>query len=478
MDDYWYSFGSMYFFFSRIRWNFDFSSTTLKKYDKRFNLIKTYDLTDLDIYQELELSYSNNSYLLYHLIHKKKLHQCNPADLILSSYDSIFRYQTFFLELTIADLNWLADLAVLKNQKLEINKNHIIWLQNNSRFDLLDWWVEYYQVNAMEFTYDKLCIDLVTCDNQDYLSALDWWLQFHLTTGLPLLYTKKAIDSLPDKLANDKIIVVLEWWLKLYQDHGLPMLYSSDFTDKVNKDILAWLFGVSEVYPEIEFVYSKRSFRRMDIEIYNWWLQFHYDTKRELMYTNADMQIAITENRLDLMNWWIQSGLELKYPENLADWASTTEMLDWMYSHHSIGLFKFEYTSYAIDWKVDKDLLNWWFQKHITDNLPLLYTNTIIDYLLHDHIENDIEILDMWLHMHVNYGIELRYTELRPALIFTPNIIDKFDWWYRANQMYQVPFPRHDNLVMNVIDRKNKAVIEWFRAHPNVCNVELPTQFN
>lgn len=452
-----------------ISYYYNYNATLLSEYDEDKNCIATYDTTDLSTYEKLGIPYKNNKYLIVNILLKQKLHLYRPIDLILCNHLVVFDYFESFISLTINDLNWLAHFSDLKgNAVLKIEKHHIKWLQNEIRFDVLDWWVDYYFDNKMDFPYDNTCIDNITYLPDSYLKILDWWLQFHLKTGLPILYTHQAIDRL---CYNDDITIIpiLNWWLKLYQDYGFPMLYTEVLTNQASVEELNWLFSVSEIYPEIKFVYSDKSFYYVDLDRYNWWLQFHYDTQRELLYTVDDLLYAVLTGRIDVMDWWIASGLKLKYPKNMVNSIHKVDMLDWMYQHHKMGLIDFEYTSLAIDSIQKQSVLEWWFQKYIEDGLPLLYTHYAIDKLLNP-FEDDMEMLNMWLDMHVNYGLPLLYTKFDYYRYSYMRTLEKLDWWFNAFIMHQLAFPGYDQLISSANYYGETPIKEWFEAHPEISH--------
>lgn len=96
------------------------------------------------------------------------------------------------------------------------------------------------------------------------------------------------------------------------------------------------------------------------IDILNWWL--FRSSNAILKYSTYAMDNASANGKINVLNWWLMSGLPLKYSEDAIDYASANNhvnVLNWWKSSN----LQLKYSPYAINHACSNnhiDVLKWW----------------------------------------------------------------------------------------------------------------------
>ena len=130
-------------------------------------------------------------------------------------------------------------------------------------------------------------------------------------------------------------------------------------------------------------------------------LEWYKNSGLSFRYFGCELDSASALGHIDVLNWWKNSGLNLMYSHKAIDGASRNgyiNVLDW-WKNSGLSL---EYTQDALNYasELDRiDVLDWWKNS----GLPLKYSS---DVVLRKATENDhINVLEWWK----NSGLEMIY---------------------------------------------------------------------
>lgn len=183
----------------------------------------------------------------------------------------------------------------------------------------------------------------------------------------------------------------LEWWWEFDRNLYLEVIEELiDQASELNEPIiLQWLFERSDDFPYDATVIDKSS-EYGAIASLEWWK----NSGLELRYTENAMMNADCfgkeEEQIETLNWWRNSGLFLKYNERCIWYASRdgdVKILQWW---QSSGLL-IKYDARAMDDANNCEVLEWW----VHSGLELRYTR--------NHSERHPSVIKWW----ITSGLEL-----------------------------------------------------------------------
>ena len=182
-----------------------------------------------------------------------------------------------------------------------------------------------------------------------------------------------------------------------------------------NTDVLEWWLNST-----LPLKYSEKSLISASINghinVLTWW----FKSGLPLEYNEHVLNLASAHGHINVLTWWFKSGLPLKYDHNALNLASAyghINVLTWWFKS---GL-PLKYDHNALNFASKNGyigVLEWW----LNSGLKLKYTETALDWASH---KGHVNVLEWWL----KSGLELKYTRLAVKI---PDMYKKMDvvaWW-------------------------------------------------
>ena len=211
--------------------------------------------------------------------------------------------------------------------------------------------------------------------------------------------------------------------IKTYQKFNLDPSQNYEFIKKMctghNLEVLKIIAsgkGNTEILDHIISNFILDASTKDNIDELNWWK----DSGLELKYSKNAIHYASANGNFDVLNWWKDSGLELKYSENAIHYASKNGRIDVLNWWKDSGL-ELKYSKNAMDYASRDghiDILKWWKDS----GLELEYSEEAMDYASTD---GHIDILNWWK----DSGLELKYSKRVMDFASKYGHIDILNWW-------------------------------------------------
>lgn len=194
------------------------------------------------------------------------------------------------------------------------------------------------------------------------------------------------------------------------------------------------------------------------ILILRWWLNSGFT----ILYSKFAMYNATQNNHTDILQWWLDSGLELKYDIEAIDVASRNGCMPALVWWFNSGL-SLKYSENAIDYASRNskiDVLNLWKYRYQKDGLILKYTKAAMDFATKSC---DLIILQWWL----DSGLELKYSDF-PIVCIVRGYSDIVYNWSKYNHIYNevygwVCYWSRNETYVEVLQWWKQYYIDWIR---------------
>jgi hypothetical protein len=180
------------------------------------------------------------------------------------------------------------------------------------------------------------------------------------------------------------------------------------------------------------------------LNVLTWWI----NSGLPLKYSKLGLDFASKNGYVEALEWWKNSGLELKYSNASIDMASSTgklKVLEWWFKS---GL-ELKYTEKALDktsMNGSVDVLEWWFKS----GLELKYTEKALDKA---SMNGRVDVLELWF----KSGLELKYTTNAVSNALGKCDINVLEWWAKSG--LKLKYDEHS--FSRIPKNKLKLMLEW-----------------
>lgn len=279
-------------------------------------------------------------------------------------------YYILSLYYKLKNITLLSESNLYKNKKerklfqiiyrLYKNKNTSFGdIANGNSIPILDWWVV---ESKTHITYPVNAIDDASYCRK--IDVLNWWLNaaVEYPNIITLQYSEKTIDN----ASRYGEINILNWWLNAAIEY--PNIIILKYTEKAideayyynttNIEVFDWWLNAAIKYPNIiSLKYTEKAIDNASrfgyINILNWWLKaaIKYPNIITLKYTEKAIDCASCNKHINVLNWW--KNISSKYPD----------IITLKYSYKAIS--------------TDLEIIQWWVNSGLELKIPCDYINRI-----------------------------------------------------------------------------------------------------
>jgi hypothetical protein len=207
-------------------------------------------------------------------------------------------------------------------------------------------------------------------------------------------------------------------------------------------------------------VYISEVCKRGKVNILEWWK----NSGLELKYDEWVLNFAFRNNHVEVLKWWKNSGLELKYDhDEVLEWCKNSVLLEWIKNFGFLDL-ELKYNGLSLDEAYDNglslnevsenaldfasqnghvELLEWW---KISGLEELKYTENALDWA---SAYGHVELLEWWK----NSGLELKYTEIALNLALQNGQVKVLEWW--KNSGLELKYDETDDVLIWYLEIKS-----------------------
>ena len=276
---------------------------------------------------------------------------------------------------------------------------------------------------------NSVCINLVTSENEIVLPR---YAVLRYIGNDTLIYIGYNLTSSNKSTKSGDFVPFVKNYLSLIEE------YTNEY-----KDIKSVVFDKMDMRSQIIDIDEASENGRID--------DLNKSLRQQFTpYTKASMNVASANGHVDVLEWWKNSGLELKYTAKAIKVASLNGHIDVLEWWKNSGL-KLKYYHLIIEDASNYgniDVLEWWKKS----GLELTYNYRIID----NASENGrVDMLEWWK----NSGLELKYSQYAIDNASEQGHINILEWWKNSGLILQYT----KNAMNTASNHGNVDVLKWWK---------------
>lgn len=206
----------------------------------------------------------------------------------------------------------------------------------------------------------------------------------------------------------------LQWW----KEKNLPICFFGNCLNTRNIEILKWWkLNLPKLFESLAVSYIVD--KSLDVELMDW-LKHNVST---FHCTSSAINLACSNNAMDMLDWWANSGLDLKIDEEAFRITENVEVLDWL-AHHANSLVLRNVLGglmHEACGSGDLKIMEWCEDKsRMMGNI--LFPKDCVDGLVN---HGNLDLLKWW---HAK-GLEFRFSPYALDLAIRQGKFEILNWW-------------------------------------------------
>lgn len=329
---------------------------------------------------------------------------------------------------------WFAGIATARNRTsiLKVMKQNM---------QTTDW-----ELFAQELIFELLEKSFLDKDNAFATitcETLSYWYDYNAFNRIIEMEASDILGVFTQHNALDR----LNWWV----DHKLPIYFSGNGFKECSIELLNWwyrrmplLFKELNISPIIDVTLATQKL--------DWW-KGHVPN---FQYSEEAITTACKYNSIHTLNWWADSGLELKIDDHLYETIINVRVLEWLFDHALPGNhYKYFLNHIMLNACSRKDLqlMEWCrIKSHELNKIEhFMFSQKCIDALAKTE---SIELLQWWKQS----GLPLRYTQMPFDDAIIHGNLELLKWWIDNCPKVRIS---PEVLVDAIVENEDIHVVEW-----------------
>lgn len=347
---------------------------------------------------------------------------------------------------------------------------------------------KYVNLNETE-SYDTIASDLfITPDGSySYLEVID------TETG-KRVKNPYELDMSKKKSIQSEIREVGDWWWKNEPD-PFEKFYCPETNDP-NK-LEEWKnFVLSCKEYDILKLYTTNSIdsasKNGNIDVLNWWK----NSGLELKYTEYALSYAAFSKHFHILEWWKNSNLIIKQDDQLISnliQVEFTDVLEWfkIVSAENQGI-KFNFDHNIINYLLRQSrflMLDWFKNSGLKVEYPLYALDTgtmlgnikVLDWLLNSGLNieytpynpnNTMTNIDKVRMQHSSDSQKIRYTNDAVTYASLNGNIEMLDWWWKSELGFKYDHNAIDSISFGIRSKQRLDALNWWKSKKEILDAK------
>jgi hypothetical protein len=189
---------------------------------------------------------------------------------------------------------------------------------------------------------------------------------------------------------------------------------------------------------------------------------FSFDWRH--LYTEHAIDNASAHGQLHMLDWWAFVCSRLQYPfrysHSAIDQASINghvSILRWWEEYNQrYTQLHIRFTKAAMDRTRSRPVLDWWLHMHTQYGVELKYSTRFLDRC------DNVALMEWWLQAYVAHGVRMKYKMKSINYASASGNMALLNWWFNRASMYRVPLKYSEEAVDWASENGHVEVLDWW----------------